>query len=180
MPNSVREAIKNQIEAIIWRNKLAPETINIAAGNTIEELNVFEIVLRQYSLDKRVLPAIVRAIPYTILFVLTFENMSQAALEVSGTFYNTDWELNDEMNMVFDGLNMDMLYESLARQISGGRLVSDEGMPVAVERDKQRQRLEREIALLEKRLQREKQLNRQLEMNRELKRLRTEMEDNYV
>jgi hypothetical protein len=176
MPNSVREAIKNQIEAIIWRNKLTPETINVAAGSMVEELHIFEIVLRQRSLDKRVLPAIAKAIPYKVLFVLRYENESQAALEVSGAFYNTDWDLKNEMCLVFDGLNMDKLYENLARQISGGRLDNAEDIAAAVERDKHRQRLEREIALLEKRLQRGKQLNRQMEINRELRELRAEME----
>ena len=42
----VREIIKDQIEAIFWRNKLADSTIGIAKGEKIEELQVFEIRLR--------------------------------------------------------------------------------------------------------------------------------------
>ncbi|MDR0652452.1 MAG: DUF4391 domain-containing protein [Synergistaceae bacterium] len=47
----------------------------------------------------------------------------------------------------------------------------------AVERDKQRQRFEREIAVLEKKILREKQFNRQVELNGELKRLKAELEE---
>ena len=42
--------------------------------------------------------------------------------------------------------------------------------------DKRRQKLEREIAVLEKKVLCEKQFNRQVELNSELKRLRTELE----
>jgi hypothetical protein len=45
-----------------------------------------------------------------------------------------------------------------------------------VDRGKQRQRLEREIAASEKKILREKQFNRQVALNGELKRLRAELE----
>ena len=76
----------------------------------------------------------------------------------------------------FDGLNLDAVYENLARKISGGRLGTDGDIEEAVDRDKIRQKLEREIAALEKKLLREKQFNKQVELNGELKRLRNEME----
>jgi len=45
----------------------------------------------------------------------------------------------------------------------------------AVDRDKQRQKLEHEIAALEKKMLHEKQFNRQVEQNMELKRLKKEL-----
>jgi len=59
----LRDMIKDQIEAIIWRNKLADSTAGISAGEEVKEIQVFEVQLRQRSLDKRVLPAIAKAIP---------------------------------------------------------------------------------------------------------------------
>ena len=69
------------------------------------------------------------------------------------------------------------MYENLARQISGGRLGTDGDIEEAVDRDKQRQRLERDIVALEKKLLREKQFNKQVELNGELKRLKKELEE---
>ncbi len=171
-----REVIKDQIESVVWRNKLANSTVAISAGEDIKEIQVFEIQLRQRKLDKRVLPAIVMAIPYKILFVLVFRNEAQAWLEASGTFYNTDWQPLDGFALKFEGLNLDAVYASLARQISDGRLGTDGDIEEAVCRDKQRQKLERDIVALEKKLLREKQFNKQLELNGELKRFRKELE----
>ena len=172
-----RQMIKDQIESVFWRNKLADSTMAIGAGETAREIQIFEIQLRQRKLDKRVLPAIAKAIPYKILFVLVFGDEAQVWIEASGTFYNTDWQPLGGFMLKFDGLNLDAVYENLARQISGGRLGTDGDIEEAVDRDKQRQRLERDIVALEKKLLREKQFNKQVELNGELKRLKKELEE---
>lgn len=172
-----REMIKDQIESVFWRNKLADSTMAISAGETVAEIQIFEIQLRQRELDKRVLPAIAKAIPYKILFILVFGDEAQLWIEASGTFYNTDWQPLGGFTLKFEGLNLDAVYENLARQISGGRLGTDGDIEEAVDRDKKRQKLERDIAALEKKLLREKQFNKQVELNGELKRLKKELED---
>ncbi len=171
-----REMIKDQIDSVFWRNKLADSTMAISAGETVAEIQIFEIQLRQRELDKRVLPAIAKAIPYKILFVLVIGNEAQVWIEASGTFYNTDWQPLGGFMLKFDGLNLDAVYENLARQISGGRLGTEGDIEEAVDRDKQRQRLERDIVALEKKLLREKQFNKQVELNGELKQKRAELE----
>lgn len=172
----IRDMIKDGIEAVFWRNKLADGTLNVSKGESVTELQVFETQLRQRGLDKRVLSAIAGAIPYKILFILTFESEAQAWIEASGTFYSTDWQPLDGMALCFTGLNLDAVYENLAMQIAAGRLEGGMDIAQAVERDKRRQKLERDIAALEKKLLREKQFNRQVAMNCELKRLRAELE----
>ena len=172
-----RDMIKDQIDSVFWRNKLADSTMAISAGETVAEIQIFEIQLRQRELDKRVLPAIAKAIPYKILFILVFGDEAQVWIEASGTFYNTDWQPLGGFMLRFDGLNLDAVYENLARQISGGRLGTEGDIEEAVDRDKQRQKLERDIAALEKKLLREKQFNKQVELNGELKRLKKELEE---
>lgn len=172
-----REMIKDQIDSVFWRNKLADSTMAISAGETVAEIQIFEIQLRQRELDKRILPAIAKAIPYKILFILVFGDEAQLWIEASGTFYNTDWQPLGGFTLKFEGLNLDAVYENLARQISGGRLGTDGDIEEAVDRDKKRQKLERDIAALGKRLLREKQFNKQVELNGELKRLKKELEE---
>ena len=172
----LRDMIKSQIEAVFWRNKLADSTMGVSAGAFIREIQVFEVKLRQLGLDKRVLPVITRAIPYKILFILTFNEEAQAWMEASGIFYNTGWLPLKELQFRFEGLNLDAVYESLVRQIAEGRLGSDGDINEAVDRDKRRQELERDIAALERKLLRERQFNRQVELNGELRRLKKELE----
>lgn len=174
---AIKRVFVDQIGIIYWRNKLADSTIAISAGENIKEIQIFEIQLRQRDLDKRVLPVIAKAIPYKILFILVFENEVQAWIEVSGTFYNTGWHPLNRFDLKFEGLNLDTVYANLARQISGGRLGTNGDIEEAVFRDKQRQKLKRDIIAMEKKLLREKQFNKQVELNAELKRLNKELEE---
>ncbi|MCX7027925.1 MAG: DUF4391 domain-containing protein [Spirochaetes bacterium] len=174
---SIRAMMKDQIESITWQNKLADGTLGVAAGDVVKEIQVFEVALRQKALDKRILPTIAKAIPYKILFVASFGGEAQAWMEASGTFYCTEWFPLEGFALKFEGLNLDAVYESLARQIAGGRLDSEDDLAAAVDRDQRRQRLERDIALMEKKVLRELQFNRQVELNAELKQMKQELEE---
>ena len=172
----VKRAFVDQISLIIWRNKLAESTLAISAGKDIQEIQVLELQLRQKELDSRILSAIAGAIPYKILFVLLFSGEAQAWMEVSSTFYSGDWQPLEELTLTLEGLNLDTVYANLARQISGGRLGVEGDIADAVERDKRRQKFEREIVALEKRVNTEKQYNRRVEMNMDLKILKNRLE----
>ena len=74
----LKRVFVEQIKTVYWRNKLAVDTIHVAAGEQVLEIEVFEIRLAQYQLDDAVLRQIDREIPYHILFVLTCEGKAQA------------------------------------------------------------------------------------------------------
>jgi len=173
----LREVVKDRVESVFWRNKLSASTFNASAGENIDEIQVFEIKLRVRGLDKWVMTAIASAIPYKILFVLTFGEEAQVWMEASDEFYGTEWlPLNDHV-FEFVGLNLDAVYENLARQLASGRLDSGDDLMEAVDFDRRRRKIEREIATLEKKMLVDKQFNRQVDLNAELKRLKHDLEE---
>lgn len=186
---ALRRVFVDQIRQIIWRNKLASSTLNIAAGESVTEVEVFELRLNAAQLDEAVLKQIDKEIPYHILFLLTCDGKVQAWIgykeaAASGSnafkvnrYYHTDWIKENDLNISIDGLNMDSVYENLVRQIAGDKLQTDSGesLKESVERDEKKKQLEKQIAALESKMRREKQLNRQMEMNAELKRMKKEL-----
>jgi hypothetical protein len=184
----VKKVFAEQISLITWRNKIAPATVNIAAGEAVTEIEVFVIRLNQRELDKRVLPLIDRGIPYHILFLLEYggevqawigyKEEAQAAAFKPGMYYHTEWLAPEALNLRIDGLDMDKVYENFIRQVAGKRIDgAASGIKEAVTRDERRQKLIREITALEKKVRREKQFNRQVELNGELKQLRKRLEE---
>ena len=187
---TLRRVFVDQIRIVYWRNKLAASTLNIAAGEVVSEVEVFEVRLNETKLDEAVLKQIDKEIPYHILFILTCDGKAQAWIgykeaAASGSsafkvnrYYHTDWMPEDELQFHIDGLNMDAVYESLVRQIAGDKLQADSGesLKESVERDEKKKQLEKQIATLESKMRKEKQLNRRMEMNAELKRLKIELE----
>lgn len=178
-----------QIRVIWWRNKIAPSTMNLAAGETVTEIEVLEVCLSTPQLDEAVLRQIDKEIPYHILFLLEYEGKYQAwtaykeaagsgsnAFKI-GTYYHTDWMEESALPLKLDGLNTDKVYENFVRQIAGETLSgADETLKESVERDKRRQELQKQIAALQVKVHREKQLNKQVLLNTELKRLKRELE----
>ena len=183
---ALKRVFVEQIRLIYWRNKLAATTLNLAAGETVTEIEVFEIRLNTLQLEEAVLRQVDKEIPYHILFVLTCEGKAQAwigykeatasgnnAFKVS-RYYHTDWIPEDELQFRVDGLNMDAVYENLVRQIAGDELQADAGesLQASVARDERRRQLEKQIAALENKMRKEKQLNRRMEINAELKKMK--------
>ena len=184
---TLRRVFVDQIRLVYWRNKLAASTLNIAAGEVVSEVEVFEVRLNETKLDEAVLKQIDKEIPYHILFILTCDGKAQAWIgykeaAASGSnafkvnrYYHTDWMPEDELQLRIDGLIMDTVYESLVRQIAGDKLQADSGesLKETVERDENKKQLEKQIAALEGKMRSEKQLNRQMEINAELKRIKS-------
>ena len=186
---TLRRVFVDQIRIVYWRNKLAASTLNIAAGEAVTEIEVFEVRLNEPLLDEAVLKQIDKEIPYHLLFILTCDGKAQAWIgykeaAASGSnafkvnrYYHTDWMPEDELQLHIDGLNMDAVYESLVRQIAGDKLLSESGesLKESVARDEKKKQLEKQITALESKMRKEKQLNRRMEMNAEFKKLQREL-----
>ena len=192
---SVTPALKrvfiDQIKVIYWRNKIAATTMNLASGESVTEVEIFEVRLDDPKLDMSVLRQIDKEIPYHIIFLLEYDGKYQAwtaykeeaasgnnAFKV-GTYYHTDWLSESELPLKIDGLNIDKVYENFVRQIAGAALQTDTGetLKESVERDERRQQLEKQITVLQAKVRKEKQLNKQVQLNTELKKLRKELEE---
>lgn len=181
----------DQIKVIYWRNKIAATTMNLAAGEVVTEIEIFEVKLNEPKLDESVLRQIDKEIPYHIIFLLEYDGKYQAwtaykeaaasgnsAFKV-GTYYHTDWLEESDLPLKIDGLNIDKVYENYVRQIAGDALQAEkqESLKDSVERDNRRQELLKQIAILQQKVRKEKQLNKQVQLNTELKKLKVELED---
>lgn len=187
---TLKRVFVEQIRVIWWRNKIASSTTNLAAGETVTEIEVFEVCLSAPQLDEAVLRQIDKEIPYHILFLLEYEEKYQAwtaykevagsgtnAFKV-GSYYHTDWMVESALPLKLDGLNTDRVYENFVRQIAGEPLSgAGETLKESVERDARRRELQKQITTLQVKVCREKQLNKQIEMNGKLKTLKRKLEE---
>ena len=187
---ALKRVFVEQIKVICWRNKIAPSTMNLAAGKTVTEIEVLEVCLSTPQLDEAVLRQIDKEIPYHILFLLEYEGKYQAwtaykeaagsgtsAFKV-GSYYHTDWMEEAALSLKLDGLNTDKVYENFVRQIAGETLSgTGETLKESVERDKRRKELQKQIAALQVKVRRERQLNKQVELNGLLKKMKKELEE---
>lgn len=188
--SALKKAFVEQIQAIYWRNKIAPSTVNIAAGEQVTEIEVFGILLNTGKLDEGVLRQIDKEIPYHIIFLLEYDGNYQVwtAYKEASTgntafkvnhYYHTGWMAEDELPLKLDGLSVDAVYENFVYQIAGDTLqaAEHESLQDAVERDEKIKNLKKQIGVLQAKIRKEKQLNVQMKLNSELKKVRKELND---
>ena len=186
---AMKRAFVEQIKIIYWRNKIATTTLNLAAGEQVTEIEVFEVRLSAPELDESVLRQIDREIPYHILFLLEYEGRYQAVIGYKEAaagktafkvdrYYSTDWLDEDDLPVHLDGLSLDAVYENFVRQIAGGALTDENGTTLkeSIEQQKQREQLEKQIAVLEAKIRKEKQPRKKFEMVQKLNGMKGEQE----
>ncbi len=186
---ALKRVFVEQIKLIHWRNKIAPTTINIAPGETVNEVEVIEIKLNQGSLDEAVLRQIDKEIPYHILFVLSYGNKVQAwtgykeaaeggakAFKVN-KYYHTDWMLEDELTLEIEGLNMDAVWDNFIIQVSGVELEEGKSLNEQIETNNLKEKLKKDIEKLEKKARNEKQPNKKFTLASQAKALKKQLEE---
>ncbi|EOU1921137.1 TPA: DUF4391 domain-containing protein [Clostridium perfringens] len=186
---SLKRSFIDEIKTIYWRNKISEDTVNIKSGNEVNEIQVFLINLNQKSLNEKVLFQIDIKIPYHILFILRYEDVYKAAIgykeeAMSGNnaykvsrFYYTDWMREEELPIKLKGLDLDVVYENILRDIGGERLniQKDETIEDSIKRDEKIQELNYQIERLKIKRRKTKQLNKQMKINDEIRILKKEI-----
>ncbi len=187
---AMKKIFVEKIKSIYWRNKIATSTINLAAGDYVTEIEIFEVKLEEQNLDESVLRQIDREIPYHIVFLLEYDGLYQAwtaykesaiggknAFKVD-SYYHTDWLIEDDIPLIVEGLNIDSVYENFVRQIAGDFFSErDLSLKESVCKSNKRKELQKRILKLETQVRNEKQFNKQVELNDSLKQIKKELED---
>lgn len=187
----IKDSFVQDVEMIIWANKIDPSTANIAAGETVSELQVFRIILKQQDFNTDVLKVIDEQIPYHILFLVTYKDKVQAWIgykEESNkenrsfkvdSYYHTDWQKPDDLELAIEGLNMDAVYENFVRQIADTNTPVQWNDDLSVKENtaiiEEQKKLNKQIEKLERQLRKETQPRKKYELHQKLLKLKKEM-----
>ena len=186
--SKVKNLFVQQVERITWAYKLSPATINLPASDSVQEIQVFTIILRTGELSQDVLHTIDKAIPSPILFELKYGGKTRYAASykrpseadrskwVISSYFQSGWMKDNgpasELPVV---LSMGALYQSLLASMSPLPFRKGEKLDSLVSRVDLLRIKEREADKLESRMNKEKQFNRRVELNRSLNILKKEI-----
>ena len=173
-----------QVEEIIWKYKISPETINLPASGGIDEIQVFEIRLKTADFEKDLLHAIDKAIPFPMLFRLVSEpktcfaaaykrpsDADSSKWVTEGLFVTPFVSTSFKEQPLPVSLNLATLYEQMIRAHIPLAARKGEGLAEQVFRFKELEAKKRAKEQLESRLSQEKQFNRKVELNAELRKI---------
>lgn len=184
----LKDLFVKQVDQIIWQYKLAPETLHLPTRPGVPEIQIFSIQLKTAELHADVLRCIDGAIPFPIVFELTFDGRTQvvaaykrpnefdASRWVLSSYFASDWlPLDRERTAMPVALHLGGLYEQLLHRLIPLSARPQETLAELVARVEQVQAKQREVGKTTAKLAKEKQFNRKVEINAELRKLRTEL-----
>ncbi|MBX9611025.1 MAG: DUF4391 domain-containing protein [Burkholderiales bacterium] len=189
----LKDLFVEQVEQIVWRYKLAPETINLAAKPGVPEIQVFAIQQKTTELNRDVLRCIDRAIPFPIIFEVTQGQGAEASIQVVASYKRpseadaASWVCSEYfesgwMSATFErtplplALDLAGLYEQLLHRLLPIAPRTQEPLRDLIARTEAVMTKAKEVAKAETRLAKEKQFNRKVEINATLRQLKTELE----
>lgn len=168
IPNSIREEFIDKLSKIYWRYKLSEETINTSKTEKVEEIEIFELELKEKYNCKNVIKIITKKIPYPILFFIKYNDEFQYAAKYNKEIIFSKW--NQVVTYCNSALNLEILYDSIVKSIlqeSNDIDLND----YLIKRNKNEQ-LEKELEKLENLLKKEKQFNRKVELNKKINQIK--------
>ena len=173
---AVKDCFVNEIAAIVWRNKLSPETLNVQPGSRVREIEVIEITLKGETLNDSVLKLIDKGIPYQLLFMLKRGEEYQLCIGYKETetasvkeYFKTPWQTFAELPLQISGLTLDEVCDNFIRQVHGNLQTNvNTDLKAELAESKEQEKLQKRIAQLEKKLLTEKQFKKQMAIRAEL------------
>lgn len=186
---ALKDLFVTQVDQIVWKYKLAPETMNLAATRSVSEIQVFGISLRIGKLDEEVLRAIDRAIPFPLIFELSWSGKRKAVAAfkrpsdanatkwIVSAYFATEWAHDDTPRRPLPvALNLGGLYDALLTALMPKSAGSGEDIQARVTRMEAIGARTREVDRIKARLAREKQFNKRVAINAELRAARQDLE----
>ena len=195
--SALRQLFINQVQEIIWRNKLSADTMNIGTGGDYSELHVFDIELKNgiAELDEQVLRAIDSLIVFPIFFRLirkigdnkqikyqiAYKSPKVKELDKvkSGRYFASCWlavaEIDNQCFLPIV-LNIQQLYKQLLQHFVPVLSDSDEPLSDLMARAELIEGKRREIEKTTDKLSKEKQFNRKVVINAVLRQQMNELQ----
>ena len=174
---ALKQRFVDEVHRARWGYKLGEESLRLAPGEFVTEIQVVVVDLKGSKLDNSVLACIDQAIPSQIVFELRRECGPEGELSMAAAYkraggrpkgadyLHSEWIASGQPRIPLptaldlDGLYTQLLARLLPYALRPGELLSD-----ALDRMAHIRGLRREIAGLEKQLRSEPQLNRKMEL----------------
>lgn len=178
LSSNLKQEFVDKIDKIYWKYKISEDTLNISKTENVEEIEIFELTLKEKVNCQNIIKVITRNIPYIILFEIYYNDEVQYAIKHNDDIYFTNW--NEKIEFNFNGIDLNAVYENIIRSVTN---ISEQNNNIdeELEKGKKLKEVQKEIERLENKMKSEKQFNKKVELNKnilELKKQKEELSNN--
>lgn len=162
--NTVTKAkIDADISRITIVNEVSSERINIADGENIKSFFVICVLLKNKVFDPKNIATLSKLVPQNILFVLEYQDEVKLAINHT-RLLQSQWMSKENASVELKGMNLDTVWENIVVQVGDVDIKEGKTLEEQIITDEQQEKLQKEIARLEKQARAEKQPKKKFEL----------------
>lgn len=172
---SQRDSFDGKVSRLDFVNWIAPRTLPaIAEGAEVKEIFVIEVYLKNRDYGPKNIVLLAKSIPQRVVYLLRFEEEYRLAVYHTELFL-TDWQFltPNSSFLILTGLNLDAVWQSIVSSIGQFSVAQENSLTEQIKVEKERDRLLRQIAALERQMNATKQPRRKRELFLELNKLKS-------
>ncbi len=174
LSSNLKQEFVDKIDKIYWKYKISEDTLNISKTENVEEIEIFELTLKEKVNCQNIIKVITKNIPYQILFEIKYKDEIQYAIKYNDDIYFTNW--NKKIDFAFNGIDLNIVYENIIRSITN---ISEQNSNIneELEKSKRLKEIQKDIKRLESKMKAEKQFNKKVELNKNILKLKKQKEE---
>ena len=170
-----RKKFDADVARMVLTNEISPASTILAPGENVQNFFVLHVLLKSKNFDAQNIACLARLFGQRLILVLEAENQQRLAIWQTKLIL-TDWAEPDAFTLPLEGTNLDRAWENAVSRIAGIELQQDKTLDEQLAAAAQREKLQKEIAKLEKQARAEKQPKRKFELVQKAKELKQKLE----
>lgn len=170
-----RRSFDADVARITLVNEISPVSVNIPEGESVKSFFVILIALRKKDYDKKNIAFIAKMFGQKLLLVLEYEGQHSLAIWQT-RLIQQDWTASENLRVEIVGLDLDKVWENIVAGTAGVEVAQGHSLDEQLAAQQKRQKLEKEIAKLEKLAWTEKQPKRKMDYVSRIQILKKQMD----
>ena len=154
-----RERFDNSVHKVVITHVLDPESTNIPAGKDVKIIYIMEVHLRESGFD-RIAIAVLERLNQSAVYIIRTEDKCKLVL-FEKKLFETDWMSDSDVRLSLKGFDLDDVWESFVREISG--LKDESPLKDLIEVEVNNDKIKRQIDALRNKMAKEKQVHKRRE-----------------
>ena len=168
-----RERFDADISRLTLVARISPATVPaLTEGNEIKGIYVMQVVLKRKEYDPKNILLLQKLISQNIVFALQHEDKTQLCI-FHTRLQQSAWMPTEETAIHLQGLNLDDVWNNIVASIGSLDTSSEETIEQQIINREQKEKLLRQIEVLEKKCRLEKQTHKKYELHQELVKLKS-------
>ena len=170
-----RKLFDEQINRLSIVAEISPQTVSIAADEEVAAIYIILVLMKTANCDKKNIILLSKLINQNMLFALQYENTVNFAAYRADRVIMSDSRSMDDWELKLKGLNLRSTWDALIADISGLEPADGKSLDEMIIQNENIKRLEKKIAILEKKAMIERQPRRKWDLAQEIKQLKEQL-----